>query len=231
MIFKILENYFFENLPLHGINALVTAGPTFESIDPVRFIGNRSSGKMGFAIAEELSRRGANVKLITGPSSLSLKDASVERTNVKTSDEMFSACMKEFEKMDIIVMSAAVADYKPDSIADEKIKKKNNLLSLSLIPTIDILKSMGEKKKTNQFLVGFALETNDELSNAKDKLKRKNLDMIVLNSLNDEGSGFEVPTNRVTIIERSGKEHSYSKKPKEDVARDLVNVLTEIIKR
>ena len=230
-IFSILEDFFFKNLPLHGMKALVTAGPTYEDIDPVRFIGNRSSGKMGFAIAEELSKRGAIVKLITGPSHLSLKDNSVERTNVKSAEEMYSACMKNFGEMNIIVMSAAVADYKPGDPSSEKISKKNNLLSLSLVPTTDILKSMGDKKKANQFLVGFALETNDELKHAKEKLQEKNLDIIVLNSLNDEGAGFEIDTNKVTIIERSGKEHSYDKKPKEEVARDLVDVLMTSFKK
>ena len=230
-IFSIMEEFFFKNLPLHGMKALVTAGPTYEDIDPVRFIGNRSSGKMGFAIAEELSKRGAIVKLITGPCHLSLKDNSVERTNVKSAEEMYSACMKNFGEMNIIVMSAAVADYKPGDPSSEKISKKNNLLSLSLVPTTDILKSMGDKKKANQFLVGFALETNDELKHAKEKLQEKNLDIIVLNSLNDEGAGFEIDTNKVTIIERSGKEHSYDKKPKEEVARDLVDVLMTSFKK
>ncbi len=230
-IFSILEDFFFKNLPLRGMKALVTAGPTYEDIDPVRFIGNRSSGKMGFAIAEELSKRGASVNLITGPSNLSLKDNSVERTNVKSAEEMYSACMKNFGDMNIIVMSAAVADYKPGDPSSEKISKKNNPLSLSLIPTTDILKSMGDKKKVNQFLVGFALETNDELKHAKEKLQKKNLDIIVLNSLNDEGAGFEIDTNKVTIIERSGKEHSYDKKPKEEVARDLVDVLMTTFKK
>ena len=230
-IFAILEDFFFKNLPLRGMKALVTAGPTYEDIDPVRFIGNRSSGKMGFAIAEELSKRGATVKLITGPSNLSLKDNSIERTNVKSTEEMYSACMKNFGEMNIIVMSAAVADYKPGEPSPEKISKKNNPLSLSLIPTTDILKSMGDKKKANQFLVGFALETTDELKHAKEKLQKKNLDIIVLNSLNDEGAGFETNTNKVTIIERSGKEHSYDKKPKDEVARDLIDVLLTTIKK
>lgn len=230
-IFQVLDEFFSKNLPLKGVKALVTAGPTYEAIDPVRFIGNRSSGKMGFAIAEELSRRGATVKLVTGPSNLILSNHSVERTNVKTADEMYTACMKDFEKMDIIVMSAAVADFKPGETSVQKIKKENNPISLPLIPTTDILKSMGERKNQNQFLVGFALETNDELKGAKDKLEKKNLDMIVLNALNDEGAGFEVSTNKVTIIERSGKEHAYDKKPKEDVARDLVDMLMVTIKK
>ncbi len=230
-IFDFISRYFSGNLPLSGMNALVTAGPTFESIDPVRFIGNRSSGKMGYAIAEELSRQGASVTLVSGPSSLSLSDHSIELKKVKTAEEMFNACMKDFEKMDIIVMSAAVADFKPDAVADEKIKKKNNGMSLSLVPTADILKNMGERKKDDQFLVGFALETNDEMKHAKEKLQSKNLDMIVLNSLNDDGAGFEVSTNKVTIIDRSGTEHAFGKKPKEEVARDLVHVMVEKIKK
>ncbi len=230
-IFGILENFFFNNLPLRGMKALVTAGPTYEAIDPVRYIGNRSSGKMGFAIAEELSKRGATVKLITGPSNLSLNDNAVERKNVKTADEMYKACMESFDEMDIIIMSAAVADYKPSDPSSKKIVKKNNPLTLSLTPTTDILKSMGERKTANQFLVGFALETDDELNHAKEKLVKKNLDMIVLNSLREEGAGFEISTNKVTIIERSGKEHAYNKKPKTEVASDLVNVLMDSIKK
>ncbi len=224
-IFAVVENFFLKDLPLHGIKALVTAGPTYEAIDPVRFIGNRSSGKMGFAIAEELAKRGATVKLVTGPSDLALDNSGIERKNVKTAEEMFTECMKDFSGMDIIVMSAAVSDYKPGETATEKIVKKNNPLSLSLIPTTDILKSMGEKKKAGQFLVGFALETTDELNRAKEKLQKKNLDLIVMNSLNDEGAGFDVATNKVTIIEKSGKELSFDKKPKKEVARDLVDVV------
>jgi phosphopantothenoylcysteine decarboxylase/phosphopantothenate--cysteine ligase len=230
-IFRIVDEYFSANLPLRGMKALVTAGPTHEAIDAVRFIGNNSSGRMGFAIAEELSKRGAEVKLVSGPSSLSLKDNSVQRMNVKTADEMYNACMKDFESMDIIVMSAAVADYKPQETSSEKISKQNNTLSMSLIPTRDILKNMGEKKKSGQFLVGFALETNDELAHAKEKLINKNLDLIVLNSLNDAGAGFEVSTNKVTIIERSGKSRSYDTKPKTEVARDLVDVVMDSIKK
>lgn len=230
-IFKTVEDFFFANLPLKGKKALVTAGPTHEAIDPVRFIGNRSSGRMGFAIAEELAKRGAEVKLITGPSHLKLKDHSVKRTDVVSADEMLNACMKDFPEMDIIVMSAAVADYKPGEVQDRKISKKNNLNSLSLVSTTDILKSMGDKKRKNQFLVGFALETHDEVSHAKEKLEKKNLDMIVLNSLNDEGAGFEFSTNKVTFIERSGKQQSFALKEKSEVARDLVDMVMHSINR
>ena len=230
-IFKIIDDFFLRDLPLRGMKALVTAGPTYEAIDPVRFIGNRSSGKMGFAIAEELAKRGATVKLISGPSSLSLNDHSVERTNVKTAEEMYSACMKDFSDMDIIVMSAAVADYRPSESLTEKMVKKNNPLSISLTPTTDILKSMGEKKRADQLLVGFALETNDEVNRAKEKLERKNIDMIVMNSLNDEGAGFEFATNKVTIIDRNGKERAFDKKLKTEVARDVVDVMMDKLKR
>ncbi len=230
-IVDILEKHFYENLPLRGIKALVTAGPTYENIDPVRFIGNRSSGKMGFAIAEELSKMGADVKLISGPTHLSLNDRGVERTDVNSADEMLMACMHDFEKMDIIVMSAAVADFRPGEESTEKIKKKNNPLNVSLVPTTDILKSMGEKKRTNQLLVGFALETNNELANAREKLVNKNLDLIVLNSLNDAGAGFDVSTNKVTFIEKSGREHSFGVKQKSEVARDLVNVIMNSFKK
>jgi phosphopantothenoylcysteine decarboxylase/phosphopantothenate--cysteine ligase len=230
-IYKILADFFYADLPLRGKKALVTAGPTYEAIDPVRFIGNRSSGRMGFAIAEELAKRGAEVKLVSGPSHLDLKDRSVQRTNVVTAEEMFSACMKEFPQMDIIVMSAAVADYKPGEIKDQKISKKNNPDSLQLVSTTDILKSMGENKKSNQFLVGFALETHDELEHAKEKLQKKNLDMIVLNSLNDDGAGFEVATNKVTFISRDGTQQETGLKAKTEVARDLIDIVTDSIKQ
>jgi phosphopantothenoylcysteine decarboxylase/phosphopantothenate--cysteine ligase len=229
-IFKVIDDFFFANLPLRGRKALVTAGPTYEAIDPVRFIGNRSSGRMGFAIAEELARRGAEVKLVSGPSHLDLNDRSVQRLNVVSADEMYKACMKEFPQMDIIVMSAAVADYKPGEIKDQKISKKNNPDSLQLVSTTDILKSMGENKKPNQYLVGFALETHDELQHAKEKLEKKNLDMIVLNSLNDEGAGFEVATNKVTFISRDGKQLETGIKPKSEVARDLVDIVMNSLK-
>jgi phosphopantothenoylcysteine decarboxylase/phosphopantothenate--cysteine ligase len=186
---------------------------------------------MGFAIAEELSKMGADVKLISGPTHLSLNDRGVERTDVNSAEEMLIACMNDFEKMDIIVMSAAVADFRPGEESTEKIKKKNNLLNVSLIPTTDILKSMGEKKRKNQFLVGFALETNNELVNAREKLVNKNLDLIVLNSLNDAGAGFDVSTNKVTFIEKSGRENSFGIKLKTEVARDLVDLIMNSYKK
>lgn len=224
-IFDALEKYFNKDLPLSGKKALVTAGPTYEAIDPVRFIGNRSSGKMGFAIAEELARMGADVLLITGPSNLTLSDNSITRKNIESAEEMLNACMDNFNDKDIIVMSAAVADYKPAQVAGEKIKKKNNDLPLSLVPTQDILAMMGEKKTARQFIVGFALETENELENAKSKLKGKNLDMVVLNSLKDEGAGFNHETNKITIIDKKGDVHAFDLKSKVEAAKDIVGLI------
>jgi phosphopantothenoylcysteine decarboxylase/phosphopantothenate--cysteine ligase len=225
MIFEALENYFNSNLPLKGKKALVTAGPTYEAIDPVRFIGNRSSGKMGFAIAEELAAQGAEVLLISGPSNLTVVNTRIVRKNIESAEEMLNACMADFSDKDIIVMSAAVADYKPENAASEKLKKKNNDLPLSLIPTQDILALMGEKKKSNQIIVGFALETENEIENAKSKLLKKNLDLIVLNSLKDEGAGFNHDTNKITTIDKKGVQHSFDLKSKAEVAKDLVNLI------
>ena len=171
---------------------------------------------------------GADVKLISGPTHLSLNDRGVERTNVNTADEMLTACMHDFEKMDIIVMSAAVADFRPGEESTEKIKKKNNPLNVSLVPTTDILKSMGEKKRTNQLLVGFALETNSEIENALSKLKRKNLDFIVLNSLRDAGAGFSHNTNKISIIFSENNVKEFDLKNKDDVAKDIVNELVQL---
>jgi phosphopantothenoylcysteine decarboxylase/phosphopantothenate--cysteine ligase len=204
---------------------LVTAGPTFEAIDPVRFIGNRSSGKMGYAIAEEMASQGAEVLLVSGPGNLNVINPGITRVNVESAEQMLNACMTDFSKQDIIVMSAAVADYKPADVATEKLKKKNNDIPLPLIPTQDILALMGERKGKNQFLVGFALETENELENATGKLKKKNLDLVVLNSLKDAGAGFNHDTNKITIIDKAGIEHHFGLKPKQEVAKDLVNLI------
>lgn len=227
-IFKALNDFFLTGLPLKGKKALVTAGPTYESIDPVRFIGNRSSGMMGYRIAEELSRQGAEVKLVSGPSHEQIRTNSVSKVDVESAEEMYNACMDAFDNSDIIVMAAAVADYRPANISEVKIKKSNNEQPLTLIPTQDILKKMGEKKRIGQFLVGFALETNDELKHAKEKLTRKNLDLVVLNSLRDEGAGFKVNTNKVTIIDRSGNETRFDLKSKSEVAKDVVNEIVRL---
>jgi phosphopantothenoylcysteine decarboxylase/phosphopantothenate--cysteine ligase len=224
------DNFFLTNKsqPLEGKKALVTAGPTHEPIDPVRFIGNHSSGKMGWEIAKELHNRGAEVTLVMGPSSLNFSANGVSVVNVVTAEEMYNASHRIFEKADLAVMAAAVADYSPAFPAKEKIKKKNDQLSVDLIKTKDILKSLGQLKTTKQILVGFALETENEKLHALDKLKNKNADMIVLNSLNDEGAGFQHDTNKVTIFGKSGQEFTFPLKSKEDVAKDIVDTIIRL---
>lgn len=208
----------------------MTAGPTYEPIDPVRFIGNRSSGKMGIAIAHELVERGAHVVLILGPSSQPISNHERLRLiRVETSDEMYDAVMNEIEDMDIGVFSAAVADYKPKYMATEKIKKSDHEMSLELVKTRDILQAVGEKKKKGQYLVGFALETENEIANAKSKIQKKNLDIIVLNSLKQEGAGFQHDTNQITIIDRENKMIPFELKDKKEVARDIVDVINQNI--
>ncbi len=219
---------FFLTRPLTGKKAMVTAGPTYEPIDPVRFIGNHSTGKMGLAIARELQRRGAEVTLIMGPTQVDMSSNGIPIVKVKTADEMYRASNKVFEKSDIAIMAAAVADYAPVAIAKEKIKKKEDRLVLELTKTKDILKSLGEKKKERQVLVGFALETNDEERNAADKLQKKNADMIILNSLNDPGAGFGHDTNKITIFEKGGQQFSFDTKSKNEVAKDIVDTIIRL---
>lgn len=211
--------------PLSGRKALVTAGPTYEAIDPVRFIGNHSSGKMGIAIAKELYRQGADVTLVAGPLHTDFSANGITLVNVTSAAEMYEACNKVFETVDLAVMSAAVADYTPVIKAKEKIKKKEDVFQLELTRTKDILKSLGEVKKKDQVLVGFALETTDEKNYALGKLESKNADMIVLNSLNDAGAGFGLDTNKVTIFQRGGKETRFDTKSKEAVAKDIVDTI------
>ncbi len=221
-----IENDMLSKLPLKGKKLLLTAGPTYEAIDPVRFIGNHSSGKMGFAIAATAANLGAEVFLISGPSHQVIQHSLVHRINVTSAEEMYSACHKHFAEVDIAILSAAVADYRPKNIATQKIKKKDTALVIELEPTKDILKSLGEIKK-QQLLVGFALETNDEISNAKKKIEKKNLDMIVLNSLRDKGAGFAGDTNKITIIDSDFKEKTFPLKSKKDVAKDIVNQIID----
>ena len=223
-----LEQFFFNQSELKGKKILITAGPTYESIDPVRFIGNHSSGKMGVAIAEEMNRRGAKVTLILGPTGINVNPG-IDIIKVRSANEMFIACNKIFETIDIAVMSAAVADYTPVNLAKEKIKKSGATFSLELTKTKDILKSLGEQKRGNQFLVGFALETSNEKENAKQKLEAKNADMIVLNSLRDEGAGFGHDTNKITIFDKQGKEYSFTTKSKKEVAVDIVNTIIKLL--
>lgn len=219
---------FFLTRPLTGKKAMVTAGPTYEPIDPVRFIGNHSTGKMGLAIARELQHRGAEVTLIMGPTQVDMSSNGIPIVKVKTADEMYRASNKVFEKSDIAIMAAAVADYAPVAIAKEKIKKKEDKLVLELTKTKDILKSLGEKKKEGQVLVGFALETNDEEQNAADKLQKKNADMIILNSLNDPGAGFGYDTNKITIFEKGGQQFSFDTKSKSEAAKDIVDTIIRL---
>ncbi len=220
-----------KKLPLVNLTALVTAGPTYEAIDPVRFIGNHSSGKMGFAIADELAALGADVTLIAGPSAQKSKQRSVKRIDVTSAAEMLEQCRHHFTQANICVMSAAVADYTPVTIAQQKIKKQDSALNIDLKKTTDILKTLGELKRADQLLIGFALETNDEELNAIDKLKKKNLDFIVLNSLNDEGAGFKGDTNKITIIDRNLQKTSFDLKTKDEVAKDICLKIAELVKR
>jgi phosphopantothenoylcysteine decarboxylase/phosphopantothenate--cysteine ligase len=215
------------NLPLSGKKALVSAGPTREAIDPVRYISNRSSGKMGFAVAQALALQGAEVTLVTGPASVKIPDG-ITAIKVETAQEMADACIKTFKDSDITVMAAAVADYAPEKYSPGKIKKDKSDDNLKLVKTQDILSELGKRKNKKQFLVGFALETENETANAKKKLRDKNLDMIVLNSLNDAGAGFEHDTNKISIIDGKLKVKTFDIKPKSEVAKDIV---TEIIIR
>ncbi|MCL7763117.1 bifunctional phosphopantothenoylcysteine decarboxylase/phosphopantothenate--cysteine ligase CoaBC [Polaribacter sp. Z014] len=225
-IVSFIESDILSKLPLKGKKVLLTAGPTYEAIDPVRFIGNHSSGKMGFAIAKAAANLGAEVYLISGPSHQKIQHSLVHRVDVVSADEMYKAAHKYFKEVDVAILSAAVADYRPKNVATQKIKKTASTLEIELESTKDILASLGEIKE-NQFLVGFALETNNELENAKGKLKRKNLDAIVLNSLQDKGAGFATDTNKITIIDKDLNEKSFELKSKEEVAKDI---LDEIVK-
>ena len=216
-----------KDLPLAGIKALVTAGPTQEAIDPVRFIGNHSTGKMGYAIAEQLSASGAEVHLVTGPTSLNSISEGIITYNVKSAEEMFQKSSSLFESSQVVVFAAAVADYTPAKIADHKIKKSTEALKIDLVPTVDIAATLGQQKG-DQFVVGFALETKDGLENARKKLVKKNLDLIVLNSLGDEGAGFGHDTNKISIIDTGNNLTEFELKSKKEVARDIVN---EIISR
>jgi phosphopantothenoylcysteine decarboxylase/phosphopantothenate--cysteine ligase len=213
---------------LKGKKALVTAGPTYEPIDPVRFIGNHSSGKMGIAIAKELHKQGAEVHLIIGPVTTEFSANGIHLIRVSTAEEMYQACHKLFGKADLAIMSAAVADYTPAVKEKQKIKKREDHFKLELTKTRDILKSLGEKKKAGQVLVGFALETVDEKKYAREKLLKKNADMIVLNSLNDAGAGFGHDTNKITIFRKKGKEIEFDTKPKEEVAKDIVDTIIRL---
>lgn len=221
-IVAFLENDLEGKLPLKGKKILITAGPTYEAIDPVRFIGNHSSGKMGYDIAKAAADCGADVILVSGPTHLNLKHDKVQLKRVVSAQEMYDACHEYFDQVDVAVSAAAVADYRPKTIADQKIKKNDATFSIALEKTKDILASLGEAK-VKQFLIGFALETENEIEHAKQKIQKKNLDLIVLNSLNDAGAGFGKPTNKVTFIDKEFLVEPMELKTKEEVAQDIVN--------
>lgn len=228
-IAEFVKEYFQGRQDLQGKKVLVTAGPTYEKIDPVRFIGNYSSGKMGFALAEELAGRGAEVVLVAGPVDLSVRHPAIRRVDVESAAEMRDAAVAEFPKCDAAILSAAVADFTPKTRTDEKIKRGKEDMRLELVPTHDIAADLGRMKRHGQVLAGFALETNDEENNALSKLRRKNFDFIVLNSLNDKGAGFGVDTNKVTIIDKEENKREYALKSKREVAGDIVDKLKEAL--
>ena len=226
-IVAFLEKDIASRLPLKGKKILITAGPTYEAIDPVRFIGNHSSGKMGFDIANEAANNGAEVILITGPTHLNVKNASIQLIRVTSAQDMYDACHQYYTNVDVAIAAAAVADYRPKNVAQQKIKKNDSSFTIELEKTKDILASLGEQKK-NQFLIGFALETENEIEHAKQKIQKKNLDLIVLNSLNDKGAGFGQPTNKVTFISKDFQIEPKELKSKEEVAQDIINKVIQL---
>ncbi|OSY87852.1 phosphopantothenoylcysteine decarboxylase [Tenacibaculum holothuriorum] len=225
-IVSFIERDIVSKLPLKGKKILITAGPTYEAIDPVRFIGNHSSGKMGFEIAKTAANLGAEVYLVSGPSHQKVTHSLIHRIDVKSAQDMYNACHKYYNDVDVAILSAAVADYRPKNVASQKIKKKDASLTIELEPTQDILKSLGEIKQ-KQLLVGFALETNNEEENAKSKIERKNLDLIVLNSLRDKGAGFATDTNKITIIDADFSKKSFELKSKKEVSEDIINEIIQ----
>ena len=227
-IVQFLDDYFTPKL-MSGKKVLITAGPTYEKIDPVRFVGNYSSGKMGFALADACAKQGAEVTLITGPVNVRAKHAAINRINVESAEEMYKAVLSKFDKMDGAILCAAVADFTPVSQSDYKLKREHDNLVVELKPTLDIAAEVGKIKRHEQFLVGFALETNNEEANAKSKMERKNFDFIVLNSLQDPNSGFGFDTNKVSIIHRSGLQREYELKSKLEVADDVINEINTLI--
>ena len=222
-----LEAFFSRRQDLQGKKVMITAGPTYEKIDPVRFIGNYSSGKMGYALAEACAERGAEVTLVSGPVNREVIHPNIKRINVESAAEMYQAAIENYEDADAGILCAAVADFTPEVTAEQKIKREKDDLILRLKPTQDIAAALGKQKRPEQRLVGFALETNDEVSHAQDKLKRKNFDFIVLNSLNDKGAGFRCDTNKIAIIDRDGIT-AYPLKPKTEVATDIIDKLVTL---
>ena len=226
-IIEVLEAFFSRRQDLQGKKVMITAGPTYEKIDPVRFIGNYSSGKMGYALAEACAERGAEVTLVSGPVNREVIHPNIKRINVESAAEMYQAAVENYEDADAGILCATVADFTPEVTAEQKIKREKDDLILRLKPTQDIAAALGKQKRPEQRLVGFALETNDEVSHAQDKLKRKNFDFIVLNSLNDKGAGFRCDTNKIAIIDRDGIT-AYPLKPKTEVATDIIDKLVTL---
>ena len=222
-ISNFVADYFAASKDLAGKKVLITAGPTYEKIDPVRFIGNHSTGKMGYALAEECAARGAEVSLVSGPVQLKAKHPNIKTISVTSAEEMYNAANEEFNSADICILCAAVADFKPETQADEKIKREKDDLVIRLKPTQDIAANLGARKRDDQILVGFALETNNEAENAQGKLQRKNLDFIVLNSLKDANACFGYDTNKITIIEKNGTIKAFELKSKTEVAKDIID--------
>ena len=227
-IVDFIEKHYTKNLPLEGKKVLISAGPTIEQLDPVRYISNHSSGKMGYSLAETALSLGAEVKLISGPTNQSISSENIKIVHIKTGNELLEAIRNDYNNSDIVIMAAAVSDYKPIEFSEKKIKKDNNELNIKFEKTTDILFELGQNKK-NQILVGFALENNNELSNAINKLEKKNLDLIVLNSLNDEGAGFGYDTNKITIVDCSGNVTPYKLKKKNEVADDVFKHIIELM--
>ena len=227
-IVEVLENFFAQSQRLAGKKILITAGPTYEKIDPVRFIGNYSSGKMGYALAESCAESGAEVILISGPVSLSTRHPAIRRIDVESAEEMYKAATEFYPACDAGILCAAVADFTPETVAPNKIKREKDDLLIKLKPTRDIAAALGQMKQPHQRLIGFALETHDELAHAQEKRKRKNFDFIVLNSLNDKGAGFRYDTNKITIVDESG--HTpYPLKSKQEAANDIIGKLASIL--
>ena len=227
-IVDFIEKHYTKNLPLEGKKVLISAGPTVEQLDPVRYISNHSSGKMGYSLAETALSLGAEVKLISGPTNQSISSENIKIVHIKTGNELLEAIRNDYNNSDIVIMAAAVSDYKPIEFSEKKIKKDNNELNIKFEKTTDILFELGQNKK-NQILVGFALENNNELSNAINKLEKKNLDLIVLNSLNDEGAGFGYDTNKITVVDCSGNVTPYKLKKKNEVADDVFKHIIELM--
>ena len=227
-IVDFIEKHYTKNLPLEGKKVLISAGPTIEELDPVRYISNHSSGKMGYSLAATALSLGAEVKLISGPTNQSISSENIKIVHIKTGNELLEAIRNDYNNSDIVIMAAAVSDYKPIEFSEKKIKKDNNELNIKFEKTTDILFELGQNKK-NQILVGFALENNNELSHAKNKLEKKNLDLIVLNSLNDEGAGFGYDTNKITVVDCSGNVTPYKLKKKNEVADDVFKHIIELM--